>query len=222
MRLTIAWPAVSLVVALLAAAACGGEDPSSPTGSSGASGSSGGSSGSSGGSSGSSGGSSGSSSGAIGGDGGSDAGASSGASGDAGLPAYTVETYRGLRLIRSVTVHKNGGEDRVVYVEESKVGALPSSGPLPDGARFVMLVNGGGNFVIEKVAGAWQYGNLNTSTTPATFPTNASCSGCHNGAAEPGMFTLPSLRRLLKTHKGEEINCPKGPGPTPCDAAVYQ
>lgn len=214
----IAWvPAV--VFALLAA--CSSTDDPSPLSSSGATSSGSGTS------SGSSGTSSGSSSGdaSSGGDGASDGSSSGDAATDAALPAYTVSTILGLKLIRSVTVHKNGGEDRIIYVEESKIGSYPASGPLPDGARFVMQVNGGGNFVIEKVAGAWQYGNLNTGTNPATFPTtapNASCNGCHSGAAEPGHFTIPSLRRLIKTHKGEEITCPAGPGPTPCNSSVYQ
>jgi len=143
---------------------------------------------------------------------------------DAQLPSYDVVTMFGHRLIRTVTVHKNGGEDRTVYVEEAKIAQYPATGPLPDGARMILDVSGGGGFVIEKTGGVWLYGTFSKSANPATFTTqpNAGCSGCHLGAAEPGHFTVPSLRRLITTHKGEELNCPQGPGPTPCNASVYQ
>lgn len=142
----------------------------------------------------------------------------------AGLPAYDVITKFGHPVIRTVTVHKNGGEDRTVYVEASKVAQAPTSGVLPDGTRLLMQVNAGSCFVIEKVAGTWQYGTFSPTASPAVFTTgpNASCSGCHTGAAEPGVFTAGSLRRLAATHVGEEINCPAGPGPTPCAASVYR
>jgi hypothetical protein len=143
---------------------------------------------------------------------------------DAQLPPYEVVTKFGHRLIRSVTVHKNGGEDRTVYVEESRVAQYPATGPLPDGARLILDVSGGGGFVIEKTAGVWLYGTFSKTANPAVFTTqaNGGCSGCHLGAASPGTFTLPSLRRLVATHKGEELICPRGPGPTPCDPSVYQ
>jgi len=149
-------------------------------------------------------------------DGGSDAAS--------GLPAFETITKFGHSVIRSVTVHKNGGEDRTVYIEASKVSLLPTSGPLPNGTRLLMQVNQGSCFVIEKVAGTWQYGTFAANANPAVFATsaNASCSGCHSGAAEPGVFTAGSARRLAATHKAEEITCAQGPGPTPCNATVYK
>jgi len=146
----------------------------------------------------------------------------SGSGSGSGLPAYEVVAKFGHDMIRSVTVHKNGGEDRVVYVEANRVAQVPVIGVLPDATRLVMEVTGGGSFVIEKVAGSWQYGIV--SGNPATLATapDAGCNGCHSGAAEPGVFTASSLRRLAATHRGEEISCPAGPGPQPCAAAVYQ
>jgi hypothetical protein len=138
---------------------------------------------------------------------------------DPQLPAYEVVSKFGHDLIRSVTVHKNGGEDRTVYVEAARVAQVPTTGPLPDNTRLILEVSGGGAFVIEKIGGTWLYGT--NPTTLVTQP-NASCAGCHLGAAEPGVFTAPSLRRLVATHRGEEINCPQGPGPQPCAPSVYQ
>lgn len=149
---------------------------------------------------------------------------SSGPDSDQPLPAFVVVTKFGHELIRSVTVHKNGGEDRTVYVENARIAQYPSSGTLPDGARLIMEVSNGGCFVIEKVTGTWLYGSFSCGSTAVTFTTqpNNGCSGCHGTATEPGVFTSPSLRRLVATHVGEEIDCPRGPGPTPCDPSVYQ
>lgn len=151
-----------------------------------------------------------------------DAVAQGSGSGSGQLPAYEVVSKFGHDLIRTVTVHKNGGEDRTVYVEAARAAQLTATAPLADTTRLVMQVNAGSAFVIEKVGGAWQYGIV--SGNPASLATapDAGCAGCHGGAAEPGVFTAPSLRRLLTTHVAEEITCPMGPGPQPCAAAVYQ
>ena len=139
------------------------------------------------------------------------------------LPAFTVINKFGHDLIRSVTVHKNGGEDRIVYAEASRIAQYPSSGVLPDATRLILEVTGGGCFVIEKTAGTWAYGQFSCNANPAPLTTapNAGCSGCHLGAREPGVWTAGSLRRLVATHVAEEIDCPRGPGPTPCDPDVY-
>jgi hypothetical protein len=77
--------------------------------------------------------------------------------------------------------------------------------------------------VIEKLAGTWNYGSFGCNSNPAVFTVgaNAGCNGCHSGAAEPGAWTAGSLRRLVATHVGEELDCPAGPGPTPCSQDVY-
>ena len=139
--------------------------------------------------------------------------------GSAQLPPYEVISKFGHDVIRSVTVHKNGGEDRTVYIEVARITGIATTGPLANGARLIMQVNNGSGFVIEKVAGTWQYG---TDTTTLTTQPNTSCSGCHLGAAEPGVFTAPSLRRLVATHRGEDITCAAGPGPQPCASTVYE
>jgi hypothetical protein len=140
------------------------------------------------------------------------------------LPAYDVISKFGHDVIRSVTVNKNGGETRTVYIEAARIDQVTTTGALPDGTRLLMQVNAGSSFVIEKQAGAWQYGTFSPTANPAVFTVgpNASCNGCHSGAAEPGVFTAPSLRRLVLTHQGESINCPMGPGPQPCAPSVYQ
>jgi hypothetical protein len=183
------------------------------------------SSSSSGSSSTSSGGASSTSSTSSGGSSSGDASTGSDAGGDAStLPPYDVITKFGHQIIRVVTVHKNGGEDRTVYVEASKIAIAPTTGVLPDGTRLLMQVNQGSSYVIEKVGGVWQYGTFDPNANPAVFVTgaNAGCNNCHNGAAEPGAWTAGSLRRLALTHKGEELNCPMGPGPNPCAQSVYK
>ena len=138
--------------------------------------------------------------------------------------AYEVISKFGHDVIRTVTVHKNGGELRTVYIEAARIAQLTPSNPLPDGTRLLMQVNEGSSFVIEKMGGAWLYGTFSPTANPAVFTVmpNAGCNGCHGGAAEPGVFTAPSLRRLVMTKRGEDINCPMGPGPQPCAASVYQ
>jgi len=146
------------------------------------------------------------------------------ASDTTGVPAYEVINKFGHDVIRTVTVHKNGNELRTVYIESARIAQLTPSNPLPDGTRLLMQVNAGSSFVIEKMGGAWLYGTFSPTANPAVFTVmpNASCNGCHSGAAEPGVFTAPSLRRLVMTHRGEDINCPMGPGPQPCAPSVYQ
>src|SRR5262245_37801695 len=82
---------------------------------------------------------------------------------DGALPAYEVISRFGHDVIRSVTVHKNGGENRIVYVEPARIAGISATGPLANGARLIMQVNNGSSFVIEKVAGTWQYGTDTTT-----------------------------------------------------------
>jgi hypothetical protein len=139
------------------------------------------------------------------------------------LPALVIVMKGGHRVVRYATVNK-ADTDRIVYIEETKLAQVPTSGPFPDGSRMLMEVIGGGSFVTAKVGGVWQWGtfNVNGANEPLTTAPNAGCTGCHSNAASELIFTMASLRRFRATQVVEELQCPGSSTTSPCTPSVYQ